>query len=56
MTSGQGFGFTKAVNDRLGLAKNTIIMFVSDNGGLSTLAGSRGNAPTASSKWGQTRI
>jgi arylsulfatase A len=33
--------------DRLGLAENTIVMLVSDNGGLSTLAGSRGNAPTA---------
>jgi arylsulfatase A len=33
--------------DRLGLAKNTVIMFVSDNGGLSTLAGPRSSAPTA---------
>jgi arylsulfatase A-like enzyme len=32
---------------RLGLAKHTIIIFVSDNGGLSTLAGSRNTAPTA---------
>jgi arylsulfatase A-like enzyme len=32
---------------RLGLSKHTIIMFVSDNGGLSTLAGSRNTAPTA---------
>jgi arylsulfatase A len=33
--------------ERSGLAKNTVVMFVSDNGGLSTLAGPRAGAPTA---------
>jgi arylsulfatase A-like enzyme len=33
--------------DRSSLAQNTVVMFVSDNGGLSTLAGSRAGAPTA---------
>jgi arylsulfatase A-like enzyme len=33
--------------DRSGLAKNTVVMFVSDNGGLSTLGGSRATAPTS---------
>jgi arylsulfatase A-like enzyme len=33
--------------DRLRLAENTVVVFVSDNGGLSTLANSRANAPTA---------
>jgi arylsulfatase A-like enzyme len=33
--------------DRLRLAENTVVVFVSDNGGLSTLASTRANAPTA---------
>jgi arylsulfatase A-like enzyme len=33
--------------DRLRLSENTVVVFVSDNGGLSTLANARANAPTA---------
>jgi len=33
--------------DRLRLAENTVVVFVSDNGGLSTLLSPRANAPTA---------
>jgi arylsulfatase A len=33
--------------DRLELTGNTLVVFLSDNGGLSTLAGTRGDAPTA---------
>jgi arylsulfatase A-like enzyme len=40
-------GCVLAALDRSGLAKSTVVMFVSDNGGLSTLAGSRAGAPTA---------
>jgi len=43
----RGVGRILETLDRLRLAENTVVVFVSDNGGLSTLAKSRANAPTA---------
>jgi arylsulfatase A-like enzyme len=43
----QSVGRIRAALDRLRLTDRTVVVFMSDNGGLSTLAGTRVSAPTA---------